>query len=327
MMKNNSFKEIYEKLISSKKILIPLHTGPDGDCFGSALAMKYFLEKMNIEAKVISYDNLSEEFMEMDFSNEVEFGKDIEDFDFNEFDILLLLDTVSPDMICRVRKNYSIKEGFFKIVIDHHKTNNYYGNLNYIDSDAASTCSILLNFFKDVRFEISKELALRLLIGIYTDSLAFTSTRAVPAIKDAVKLIEYGADYYWFLQNFTFKQRFALKKFFGILLNNLVYDKEGKFGYSIVSLDEIKNLGLNRSEIRLGINKMMAKEFDFVFTLIEMEEGIKGSFRTSKEVDVSKFAQELGGGGHNSAAGFDLGKISLEEAKQKVFDAIKKVNG
>jgi len=325
MKKNNSFKEIWNKIKESKKLLISLHKGPDGDSLGSCSALKYVLERdFGIIVKLISPDELDKILMKLSFTKEVEFGKNVFDINLSKFDILITLDSSSFEMLGN-------KEGKFPkdltiINIDHHPTNSYYASLNYVDAKAASTCSILLNLFENMGVKFDKELTNRLLLGVCTDSSFFTVSNAVPALKDASRLIEKGADYFWILQNILFKQPLNLRKYFAYIIDHLRINKEKKFCYSLIPYEKVKELDLNLAEVRLGPKEIGTLDgFDFAFILVEMENMIKGSFRSSQGVDVSLFAKELGGGGHKAAAGVYLERMSLREAEKKVLEAIEKI--
>ncbi len=326
MKQNNSFQEIYDKLKKSKKVLLTLHSSPDGDSLGSCSAMKYALEKLGKEVKIISYDNLSKNLMEFYFTKEVDFGVDIEDVDLRDFDVLIALDTSSENLICKGKEEYKLSKNNFVINIDHHETNVFFGDMNYVDARKTSACSILLEFFESMDFEIDGELSTRLLLGVCTDSGFFRTRHADFALKDAAKLIKKGGDYYFILSSVLFKERLDLKKFFGVVIDCLKFDKKRKLGYSLITYDKIKDFDLNPPEIRLGINEIMnIEEFDFVLTLIYIKNSIKGSFRSVKGVDTSLFSKELGGGGHKAASGFQLENMNLEQAKNRVFEVIDEV--
>jgi len=51
--------------------------------------------------------------------------------------------------------------------------------------------------------------------------------------------------------------------------------------------------------------------------LVEGDGKIKGSIRTHRDdIDVSKLAQALGGGGHKKAAGFEIeGRLRMADGK------------
>ncbi len=324
MNKNNSFKEIYEKIQQSNNILLSLHRGPDGDSLGSCTSMSYFLKKLRKNVKIISCEKLARNFLELSFSREIEFEKSIEGVDLDNFDLFISLDMSNKEMLTK-NKNFEFPENLFIINIDHHEKNPYFGNLNYVDERETSTCSILLEFFKNLNIEFDKELSTRLLLGICTDSMFFKTRHAKEALKQASELIDKKGDYYFVLDNILLKENLNLKKFFAIIVNNL--KKYKNFGYSLVFYDEIKNLELTNSEIRLGTSEIsFINEFDFVFTLVETSEGIKGGLRSNYGFDVSKIARKLGGAGHKSAAGFFLPKIPLKQAEKKVLDAIEELN-
>ena len=185
MIENNSFQEIWEKIKSSKKILLTLHSGPDGDSFGSCVAMKYVLERdLDADVTLVSYDEIDGVIRKLSVADEIEWGKDIEDFDLGEFDCLLALDTSILERLGKRKKGYKTPEGLFVINIDHHVVveEEGYGDLNYIDAEAPSTCSILIKMFRELKIEFDKELSTRLLIGVCTDSRFFAASNAEPSI-------------------------------------------------------------------------------------------------------------------------------------------------
>jgi bifunctional oligoribonuclease and PAP phosphatase NrnA len=327
-MKNNSFEEIWEKLKKSKKILMTLHAGPDGDSFGSCCAMKYVLEReFKSEIKLVSYDELAENLKSLPYAKEVDFKEDISDIESSKYDLILLLDCGDTTYISgKLKNNYKPSDNFI-INIDHHPTNTYFGDLNYTDSKKCSTASVLVDLFKKMKIGFDPRLSNMLLLGVSTDSGFFSYENSENALKDAGFLIENGAEYVKsILKPVLYNQSLGQKKFVALLINNLKINKKLGVGYSTVSYKEIKKFKINLADLRLGINELQfIKDFDLVFNLVELEDTIKGSFRSKKGVDVSLFAKELGGGGHREAAAFRLKKMPLEEAEKKVFEAIKKV--
>jgi len=325
MGENDNFDKIWESLRDKKKILMTLHNGPDGDSLGSCTAMKYVLEReFGSDITLISRDELSETLSKFPYAKEVVFGKKITEIDLGSFDAVLFLDCGALDYATSLKEE-DLKR-CFSVNIDHHHTNSYFGSLNYIDSDASSTCSVLARKFDELGLEFDKEMATRLLLGVCTDSDFFRFRNARSALGDASFLVSKGADYYeGVVVPILYNRPLNLEKYFSLLMNNLKVDKRG-FCFSSVSHDDITRLGLNRSEVRLGVSTLDGiADMDFVFTLSELEGEIKGSFRSNKGVDVSRYAKELGGGGHKSAAAFILPLMPLGEAEKKVLEVIDKV--
>lgn len=328
MKKNDIFHYIWKKLSSAKRIAITLHAAPDGDSFGACTAMKYIIEKeLKCYVELVSYDPASENLMNMPIAKEIKFGKDISELSLKNFDVVLFLDSEINNQSGKLKDKFSIDDANFVINIDHHATNSRYGNLNYVDDKRPSACSVIIDLCRELNIKIDKELANRLLIGVCTDSGFFTYTNAEAALKDASFLVGKGAEYVnRVLSPILYNQPIKLKKYFALLVDNLKIDEAEKFAYSSISKKEIKELKLNKAEIRLGVNELMfIHGFNFVFTLAEFDDYIKGSFRSTTNVDVSKFAIALGGSGHKPAAGFRLPKMSINEAEKKVIGTIKKV--
>ncbi|MEK6844609.1 MAG: DHH family phosphoesterase [Nanoarchaeota archaeon] len=325
-MNNNGFHEIFNKLKGCKNIAMTLHAMPDGDSLGSCTAMKYFLERdLKCNVELVSYDKLPENLIDFSFVNEVKFGKDISEVKTEDFDAILFLDCGSVSNISgKLKKEFNLPKNIFIINMDHHATNVFYGNMNYVDTKALSACSFLVNFFKEIKVKFDAELATRLLLGVCTDTMFFTIDNSIQALKDADFLISNGGDYAKVLDVLSVPLR--MEKFYAILINNLKMHKDIKFGISFVNRKDIDELKLSDAETRLGINKLQyIRDFDFVCTLTELKDIIKGSFRSNRKIDVSLFAKELGGGGHKLAAAFTFPKISIEKAQEKVLEAINKV--
>lgn len=328
-MKNNTPKEIWDKIKKSKNILTSLHANPDGDSLGSCVAMKYLIEQnTKTKVKIISHDPLDKALSELPYSKEIELETDITEIDPKQFDLLLILDTSDEYRIGKTKeKNYKLPRNNPIINIDHHDTNQYFGDINYNLENMASCCSVLFSLIKEWKIKIDKELAERLLLGICTDSGFFTNNNATTSIQEAAELISLGADYRNKILDQTYnKKPLNQRKYHALLITNAKIDKEKRLIYSSISQEQIKDLDLNVSEIRLGIKELKNVEgTEFCFTLVEIQEGIKGSFRSKRNIDVSLFAKALGGGGHKPAAAFILPKMPLEQAEKLVLDTIEKV--
>jgi len=328
-MKNNTPKEIWDKLKKCKNIAMTLHIMPDGDSLGACAAMKYVLERdFNCKVTLVSYDNISKNYLSFKFSKEVKFGEDITDLDLQSFDALLLIDLSTVDRISgKLKEKFKLPENILTINIDHHDTNAYFGDLNYNDPEAPSACSTLIELLKEGNIKFDEELSTRLLTGLCSDTGIFRNSQSpLRALEEGVFLLKNKARRNEVIKNIALNEPLKMKKYYGTILNNLKINKEKKLGYSSITFEEIKKLDLNTSEIRHGISKIKdIEDLDFVFTLAELDDSIKGSFRAKDNVDVSLFAKALGGGGHQPAAGFQLQKMSLDQAEKIVLDTIDKV--
>lgn len=107
-------------------------------------------------------------------------------------------------------------------------------------------------------------------------------------------------------------------KAWGYILANLRINQKYNFAISVLSLDEVRELGIGEDDLE-GIAGFLSslKEVKGVLFLREKEKGLlKGSLRTSHpDINVAKIAERLGGGGHIKASAFimhaDLQKTEL----------------
>jgi phosphoesterase RecJ-like protein len=289
--------------------------------------MKYVLERdLGIDVTLVSGDSLEESVAGMSYAKEVEFGKDFATLDFSSFDLILCLDCSNSGMLSsKERGTYVLPGNIRSIQIDHHATNSYYAQMNYVDADMPSACSVLFEMFKHLGVVFDAELSRRLLLGICTDTGFFAySGNPLAAMKQSVFLIEQGVDYYNEISKpIRLSESLSVKKLFAAIINNVVVNEKMKFAYSSIGLQEAKKLGLNSAELRGGVRALQdIRGMNFVFVLVETDDYIKGSFRSNAGIDVSLFAKSLGGGGHKAAAAFQLPKMLMKEAEKKVLEAI-----
>jgi len=324
MVVNNSLKEIWSKLKKCRKVAMTLHAAPDGDSLGCCAAMKYVLERdFKCKVTLVSYDALEDSLMQLPYAKELTFGVDISELNLKEYDATLFMD--SGSVSGKLRDKYIPPKDAFIINIDHHETTKYVVSMNYIDSSRPSNCSILMDMFKTSNVKFDKELSTRLMLGLCTDTMFF-AVNGVAALKDASFLVNNGADYQYILSKIQDNVPIRIKKYHAVLIDNLkTININGKIvGYSCTDLKTIKKLGLNTAEIRQGPNYISdIGECDMLFTLADAQDHIKGSFRSRKGIDVSRFALKLGGNGHKEAAGFRIEKSSLKDAERKVLAVLK----
>jgi len=324
MVRNNSFKEIWDKLKKCKKVAMTLHAAPDGDSLGSCAAMKYVLERdLKCKVTLVSYDPLEGSLTDFPYVKEIKFGVDISDLNLKDYDATIFLDS-SGSISGKMRSNYVAPKDAFIITIDHHENSKYRISMSYVDPSAPSTCSLLIEFFKDSGVKFDKELSSRLLLGLCTDTL-FLTVNANSALKDASFLVDHGGDYQYILSKIIYVP-LKVKRYYGLLVERLkILTLNGKIvGYSSIDAKTVSSLGLNVAEIRQGPNYLSdIKELDVLFTLADMGNHIKGSFRSRKGIDVSRFVIKLGGSGHKEAAGFRLENITLKDAEKKVLAVLK----
>ena len=120
-------------------------------------------------------------------------------------------------------------------------------------------------------------------------------------------MLLHGANYPEIIKHTSQNKSFAGMKIWGKALNNLKVNKKYSFAYSILTYKDINESRATDEELEgvSGFLSNLAKVKGLVFLREEKPGLIKGSLRSSHpDIDISKLAVLLGGGGHPKSSGF-----------------------
>jgi len=291
--------------------------------------MRFVFEQFGKEVTVISGDSkIPPEFMHFPGVSDI-IGKDFFEVDLSKFDLFIVLDSASLGMISRYGQ-INFPDSLSVVDIDHHISNDGYGNINLIEPEYPATCQILFDLFKEWGIKMNSDIAQNLFIGIYTDTLfkydgvtahtfdiAANLARYIPSISKLIALMENSDT----PKNISFQ---------GFALNSIDTFLEGRLAISSVPQSffiekDIKDSDISPSDIS-SIMRSVA-EWKISVSLIETEVNIiKVSIRSQDvgKYDVSRLATALGGGGHRAASGAVL-NMTLDDAKKLVVLKVKEL--
>ncbi len=173
--------------IKDKSVLITGHINPDGDALGSALAFALLLKKHGISCDV-SFDiknalptNLNHLPFELISENTRE-----------KYDKVYVFDCGNSNRLGDL-ENIVLNSNHITVV-DHH-INPTFGNLQIIDSKAASTTQVLFREFKKLNLDIDSTIATCLMTGLITDTGRFQySNTDSEVFQMASELMNHGAN-------------------------------------------------------------------------------------------------------------------------------------
>lgn len=320
---------IFGAINNSSRILLHCHPYPDPDSVGSVLAMTSVLKKLGKEVTPIIGDSkYPENLMSLPNKDWIQ-DKNYSEIEPKNFDLFIILDSSSPTQISQ--KGVSFPEGMKTIVIDHHRTNESFGEINLIDTESSSTSQILYQLFKLWNVEVDQDMALYLLLGIYADTWGFKYSNSSPeTLRIASELAKIYPNYHKFVFELTNYKKPVELELTGLALSSLEKHFGNKVVLSVIPYEEIKKRNLSKEDAMEGLigdSLRSVVGWDVVASLVEAEPGIVTvSLRTRDEnkYDVSLIAKSVGkdGGGHKGAAGTTIYE-PLEKAKQILLDKIK----
>jgi len=313
-------KKIFEAISEANHILLISHQRPDGDTLGSALALAETFDNLNKNYTHFCLGKPSPYFY---FLPKIEnIFHNLEDLFLNQFDLIITLDCGDLGQTGIERELLEIIKKISLINIDHHKTNENFGQLNLVIKEASSTSEIVYKFLNHFNFEINKNIATCLLTGILTDTGNFTNgATTVSALKIASDLLIRGARFNQITFSTSKNKSLAILKLWGRILSRLEENDLGVV-FTVITLKDLEESELDREALE-GVANFLNNlaGLRIILVLKEEENGfIKGSLRSNDDVlDVSEIAKFLGGGGHKKAAGFTIkGQLVEVDGKWKV---------
>lgn len=318
------FKDIKEEILKAEKIGLSFHTSPDGDAIGSTLGLLGGLRYLGKDAYVISRDVISDNFSYIAFSGEVD-GTVCEPKQGT--DLVIVLDCGNVERISADLSNYNGKV----INLDHHISNENYGVINYVDPSAAATCELSYLLMKELGIDFRSKteetinISKAIYTGIVTDTGSFRHSNVTKRTHNiAAELIENGIDNSKIHSSLFDNKPFEKVKLMGSVLSNIKLELDNKVAVLEIPKGMLEEFNLPNADtsdiisIGLGI-----KGVEVSMLLKEVEEGVKTSLRSKKDVDVRNVAERFGGGGHVKASGAMQKGIGLEEARENLLKALK----
>ncbi|MCD8378088.1 MAG: bifunctional oligoribonuclease/PAP phosphatase NrnA [Candidatus Gastranaerophilales bacterium] len=307
---------------NSKKILIISHVNPDGDALGSTCAVYsaiYTRFKKKCDMCVLSYVSPNYKFLPY-----LEQAKQSYDNSL-VYDLVITVDVAAIDRIAAAKILFDKAKN--TINIDHHKTNNNFGDYNYIVPEASSTGEVLYDLFKNSGWEINPDTAECLYTAILTDTGGFRFNNTTENVfKIAAELVKIGVN-----PNKVFVHCYELKSknfvmFQNYCINKSVFLDNDKIAYTTVYRRDFEKFSAKDDYTEGLAEQLRAIETtDIAFVVKEIEPKLCKISMRSKKYDAAKICLTFGGGGHSGAAGCTI-KSNVEASVKKILDEIKRNN-
>lgn len=307
---------------SSKNILIISHLNPDGDTLGSMCGMFSAIKdnfKKSADMLLLSKVPAVYEFLPY-----ISSAKHVDEFDKSrEYDLVIDVDIAAYDRMCDAGVLFD--KAKFSVNIDHHKTNNSFGKLNFVNPDASSTGELLYGLMKEMGWKISPETAVSLYTAILTDtgSFRFENTTAA-TFKAASELVELGVKPSEIYKKCYESNTKELVQFQAYCLSKAVFECDDKIAYTVIYKKDIEKFHAGEDCTEGLAEKLRAiVTTDVGFLVKEVGNNISKVSMRSKILDVAEICSVFGGGGHKQAAGCVV-KSNPEETVKRVMEEIKK---
>jgi len=320
-----SLNRICASIKKYNHFLIATHTSPEGDAIGSQLGFYNLIQKLGKQAVMASDDKLPYGY---DFlpgvKNILRLAKEHKDI---KFDCLVVLDCADLKRTGRVYKLN--KDNHPVLNIDHHISNRFFADVNWVDPAASSCSEMIYKLYKKLHLPLDKETALVLYTGIMTDTGSFHySNTSSSTFTAAAELLKSGLNVAQVYRNAYENIPQAEVKLLLKLLSGIKFFRQGKIATFQIKRKILKGkkFSIDLADQCLSFGRAV-KGVEVVVLFKEnlgINNQVRINLRSQGKVDVNKIAAHFGGGGHKTAAGCTLsGKI--EKIQKKVLARVQQL--
>lgn len=312
------FHEVKRMIEAARLPWLVAHRNPDGDTLGAMLALGLYLDGISKPHLRFCVDTPAASFRFMPGVTTVKTNTD---------EIL----RAAPDLLITFDSGDLRHSGIAELVnrfpnrpriavFDHHATNERFGEVNVVQTDAASTTEVVYRYLREIGAPITPEIATNLLTGLCTDTSNFSNpATTTSALRLAGELVSCGARFNSVFGALFRNKSVGVLKLWGAALERLHYNPADGMATTALFLKDFSEAGVPAGASSEGLSNFLSAvlKTPTIMVLREAEGGIvKGSLRTVENLDVSEIAKRYGGGGHKKAAGFTTtGTIRLVDGK------------
>ncbi len=303
-MSGDAFPRVLEAVRGGRRFLITSHQHPDGDSAGSALALQRILASLGKDSLVINTDPVPFNLQRMPLLENWTLAPDLPADWPAGFDAVFVLECPSIE-----RTGYRGLEAGRIINLDHHLSNAGYGDIAYLDAEAACLGKIIFRMARELDAAVDPVTATCLYIALVTDAGQFCYANATPEsfelARDLVALGAAPAEVSRILYEGHSVQSVKLK---GMLLSTLEMAGGGRLAFLRFPRRFLAECGCLPGDSEGVIDEpRKIGGVEVAVMLRELEGGqVKVSMRSQGRVDVERVARKYRGGGHRNAAGFTM---------------------
>ncbi len=315
--------QIIAHLLKSKHVLLATHINPDGDALGSLIAMGLSVAALNKDVTLYNENPLPAVYRFLPSINRIVHHADA----MGGYDTAVILDCGNLERIGKLHSEMARVPVI--INIDHHVTNTGFGDLKFIDTSASATAEIVYRLICKMGVPISREVATSIYTGILTDTGSFRFSNTSRAAFDICsKMMGLGVDPHDVAQHVYGTYSLGRIKLLNLAIDSIEISKNGKLSLMTLFQNMLDETGTQTEDIDGFIHYAKRIEDVKVAVLIRElpapKDGSPGnryhvSLRSDGTTDVSKIAAPFGGGGHFSAAGFNIDS-KFADLKKQIFE-------
>jgi bifunctional oligoribonuclease and PAP phosphatase NrnA len=290
-MSTDKMKKIWKAIEQHEKIIIHRHVRPDPDAVGAQAGLKEMIHAAYPHKKIFLAGETEPSLLFLAAMDNVK-KEDYEDA------LVIVCDTANTARI----DGEGAQTGKLLIKIDHHPEVDQFGDIQWVETEASSTCEMISRFAELSEVPLPKEAARLLYAGIVADTgrFRFPNTSTETFIS-AGSLIAHGFDRSE-LYNKLDETSLELLRLQGHVLSNVEVSDSGA-AHVTLTKETLEKFSVTPKEASAIVNCFSnLKGLKAWVFFVEEEDIIRVRMR-SKKPEIHKLAEDHKGGGHPMASG------------------------
>jgi bifunctional oligoribonuclease and PAP phosphatase NrnA len=280
-------------------IAVVCHINPDGDTVGSMLSLSRGLAKLGKRVVAVSGEEIPPRYAGLWGADRV--IKKLK----KKIDLAITVDCNSAAMVGPVLEDLR-KNATAILSVDHHSIREPYEDISLIDPSASSVGEMVYGLLRTLNVRIDREIARSIMTSIIVETNSFR----LPAVKAetfeiCAELVRTGIDLRKLVETVFWQKDRKAAVLSGICIARCKFLSRGRLAWTFIRQQDLKKTGGKGRDVDALPEEMRAiKGVDLTVFFREQDAGkLRVSLRSKRDINVGKFAQEYGGGGHSDVAG------------------------
>lgn len=288
------FETAWKAISTARSVAVLSHLYPDGDTLGAMLGLVVVLKKMGVKAAPVN----ATETLPQTFAFLPGFAK-IRKTIPESAEVVVAVD------MSTLRLAGASLEGRTVVNIDHHLSNEKFGDFNLVFPELASTGEAVWKMLEENRVEPDADAALCLYASIASDTRFFTTQRTSGETFQIVSaLVEKGVDPSHAARNLRSRPLSSMR-LEGEVMKALELRHDGTTVAVLVTEEMLARTGGTAYDLKEIVGNMLdLVTADISLLVAELDGGkVKISVRSETGPDATRITAPFEGGGHRQASG------------------------
>ncbi len=290
--------KIKKEVLDAETIAISGHKYPDGDSIGSLLALGLGLRKLNKKVYMLCGDELPSHYRKLPGAD------DIVKTTRNKVDLAIAVDCSAMELL---GENSSVFQRAGKIlVIDHHYYSRPFGDLEFVDPDAAAVGELIYIFLNELGVPIGRDISENILTSIIVETNLFKISNIRPiTFRICAEGLNAGVKFSSLVNKVYGPKRREAVMLLSLCLLRSRFIASGRLIWSFIRKSDLIKVGGKEYDADAIAGEMRAiKDVKAAVLFREKDrDTLRVSLRSSGNIDVGAIAKTYGGGGHFDIAG------------------------